>query len=160
MTKIDIAENYKKLEKKYSLPSFKDLDEEYEILGIQKNLQDPNLLLKFIRRRINEKLTFFVQILETILSPNPNSIINITESKFFHEEDREKIINVLKILMYFERYSIFLDVTSTDKENAKFINEVWEEWPTFKKKIEFYAKTLKDKWKAEEEKSSAEHYFG
>jgi len=160
MTKINLLEEYNKHKKKYSLPDFKPLDEEYEITNIQKNLQDPKLILKFVRRRINEKITFFVQILETMLSPNPNSIINITESKFLPEEERENMEALLKTLMYFERYSILLDVTSDDKSNASFIKEVWQEWPKFKKTIEEYAKILKNKWKEEEEKAIAEHYFG
>ena len=83
-----------------------------------------------------------------------------TQDQIFVARDREKIVSILKTLMYFERYSILLDISSDDKTNAKFINEVWKEWPNFKKTIESYAKTLKNKWKEEEKKDTTEHYFG
>ena len=74
-----MEEVYKKLQKKYALPNYKELNKNFEIAYIE----DPFFLLRSIRRRIHEKIVFFAKVSEKILFPNQTLMIEMYESKFF-----------------------------------------------------------------------------
>src|SRR3989344_1228252 len=132
MADINIEEEYKKL--KYNLPDFKKLDEEFEVSNIQ-GLEDKKFLLRFIRRKVNEKIIFFCRIIESIIYPQSPNYISMVESRVFSEEEKQNMAELYKKLMYYEKESLILDVESDDKQSTKYINEVLNDWTEIKKKL-------------------------
>ncbi len=156
---MDLKEEYEKLRKNYKLPSYEDLDREFELLYVAK-LEEIKFPLRFIRRRITDKLSWFCNMMQNIIQPNPGSLISLEESKFFSDNDRAKIINLLKELMYFERESLILEVYFNEKDDVEFINNIFDIWDKTKKEIKFITDILKKGWKKEMKKEEKEHYFG
>ena len=152
---MGIKKDYEKLEKKYNLPSFKKIDKEFEI----SSLEAEDFLLRNVRRRMNNKLTFFTQILDTILFPNPNSLISIHESKSFSEEEKNRLMKFYNELMTFERASLVFDVEPDDKKEAEYINSLWKEWPKIKTETLKLVNKMKNSWKDEDNKTK-NHFFG
>ena len=152
---MDIKKEYKKLEKKYKLPNFEKLDKEFEI----STLETDEFLIRNIRRRINNKLTFFTQIFDSVLFPNPNSLISIHESKSFLEEEKNKMMKFYNKLMILERTSILFDVDPDDKKEAQYINKLFKEWSGIKEKTNKLVEKMKSSWK-DEDKKIKNHYFG
>lgn len=156
---MDIKTDYEALAKKYKLPSYEDLDENFEILYVG-TITEIKYPLRFIRRRINDKLAFFCSLLQGLLQPNPGSLVNLQESKFLDEAEHKKIMKLLKELMFIERQSLLLDINPSEKEEADFIKETFKEWNTIKKEVETIFTKVKDAWKKEIEKKKGESYFG
>ncbi len=156
---MSLKEEYEKLSKKYTLPKYEDLDHEFELLYIS-HLEEIKFPLRFIRRRITDKLSWFCNMLQNIIQPNPGSLISLEESKFFSDKDREKIIGLLKELMIIERQSLNLEITYNEKDDVEFINNLFSRWNNIKKEILYFSEILKKKWKEEIKKEEKEHYFG
>lgn len=152
---FDIKEAYEKISKKYSLPGFEKLDNEFEISFIDKEA----FLIRSIRRKMNEKVIFFCRIIEGVLFPQGASYISAVESKALTDEEKQNILEVYKKLMGYERRSLMLDTDSDDEKDARYIKSLYKEWPEFKKVVGEFVKKLEKAWKQEEE-SPSEGFFG
>ena len=61
-----LKKDYEKLQKKYKLPSFQQLNEEFEIERIAEHETD--ILLREIRKAITEKAVAFLRFLEFLIN--------------------------------------------------------------------------------------------
>ena len=146
---MNLKEEYEKLKKNHKLPNYEILDKEFELLYVTK-LEEIKFPLRFIRRRINDKIAWFCNMLQNIIQPNPSSLISLEESKFFSDEDREKMIALLKELMFMERESVVLDIDYDEKKDSEYINNILSKWDSIKKKISYFSEKLKKGWKEED----------
>lgn len=154
--KINLKQEYEKLQKNHKLPNFEELDNDIEMsLSIEKS----HFLLRSIRRRLHEKAAFFSRILEGVIYPNTSSLLNIQESKFFTEQEKEEITKYYKKLATIERESNILDVEGSEKENAEFISKSFKEFKEIKEFMKKITKKMSESWK-EESHSKKEGYFG
>src|SRR3989344_4765209 len=149
---INVNEEYNKL--KYKLPKFEEINEDFEIDFIKEK----PFLLRQIRRRVNEKVIFFCRIIEGLLYPTQQHIINMTELKSFSDENKKQIEKIYKELMYFERESLLLDVIPNDKKDVEYINNVFNFWKKIKNQMEDIVKVMKDSWKKEDTDSEKNNY--
>ena len=155
--KFDIKEGYDKLRKKYNLPDFDKLDNEFEISNIKDF--DKKFILRIIRRMINDKIIAFCNLLEGVVLPNPTSMIGLHENSFFDDEKKKSISNFLSDLMKLERESLVLDIDFSDDKDAEFINSVFDKWVGIKGFMCEVAKDMSLGWEKEEKRMN-EHYFG
>ena len=153
--KINIEKEYKSL--KYKLPDFKKLDNEFEISTIQ-GIDNNKFILRFIRRKMNEKIIFFCRIIESILYPSQPNIITMVESKAFTEEEKQSISEFYKKLMHYEKESINLDVDENESLTVKYINDVEKIWPEVKKQVLEMTKKMQNSW-SEKEIQTESSYF-
>ena len=152
----EIYEEYEKLKSKYDLPSFKVMDNELELTG----LDSADFLLRKIRRRMNDKLVFYCRVIEGVLFPNGQSLVNMQESKFFTDKDKEEIAVVYGKMMVLERRALKLDVVPNDKEEVVLINDMFKDWSGFGKKLSWLAEKMRDGWKEKVVSGKEEGYFG
>ncbi|MEK6907005.1 MAG: hypothetical protein AABW45_00595 [Nanoarchaeota archaeon] len=153
--KFNLKEEYNKL--KHKIPRFEDLDNEFELSTA--NIKDKSFLLRNIRRRLNDKIIFYCRIIEGLLYPNSNSITGMMEINSFNEKEKEKMANIYKKLMEFERESLSLDVNPDEKNDVEFINNLFKEWKKFKEEMIKVTKKMKESWHLEE-KEEKDNYFG
>src|SRR3989338_4306685 len=152
----NVKEEYNELLKKYKLPKFDDLNEDFELEFIKKK----PFLLRQIRRRINEKVIFFCRIIEGLLYPTQQHIINVTEMKNLPEEKKKYIEKMYRDLMYLERESLLLDVVPNDKKDAEYINNVFNFWSKMRKQVEDIVRIMQESWKKEDITKEKNNYFG
>ena len=152
--KMGLKEKYQELEKKYNLPSYDELNNEFEISSIDCE----DFLLREIRRKIAEKVELYVKLLDEWLNPEA-SISNMHESKLFNDKDRNDIFQVYKRLMFFDRYSIE-SALSEDEKSAEFIKDVFKEWDEVKQKIAGFVKKAKESWLEEVDVKQELGYMG
>ena len=157
---MDLKKQYEELRKKHkTLPSYEELNNEYELLYFSELIKI-DFPLRFIRRRINDKLAGFIGLLQSILQPNPGSLLNLEESKFFDEDEKKKIAYLTKELMKIDRENILLNLNLDEKKDTEFIINTHKKWLKLKKEILKYVQKLKTNWEKEFEKTTPEHYFG
>lgn len=154
-TESNAEDKYGELRAKYGLPEYGMLNYEYELEGIEQD----DLILKNIRKKIAEKMEFMVGVLQWILQPD-TELSALHEAEFFTEDEKEEIIKIYKKLMYYCRYSTRLTVDDSDKENAEFILEADKEIRLVKPNLIVYFDKLKESWTKEISKKDNVGYFG
>ena len=148
-------EHYEKLIKKYRIPDYDVLDHEFEV----STLEDEQFFLRGVREKISEKIERLVNMFDDLLHPKSTFTGNV-ESNVLTDEDKEKIIDIMKRLMYFYRRVTELQIDDSDKKNAEFINEVFKEWDELKKKSLLIVGKLKEAWTQDVLKKEVVGYLG
>jgi len=156
MKEADIVEGYDNLSRKYKIPKFDALNEDFEIEFIKKK----PFLLRQVRRKMNEKVVFFCRIIESLLYPNPQNIINAVEINSFSSEDKSRLEKIYRELMHYERSSLLLDVCPDDKKEAEYINNIFSSWSRIKKSIEETVRIMQESWKKDIKEKENNNYFG
>ena len=151
---INIKGEYSKL--KYKLPEFEEINEDFEL----EFIKDKPFLIRQIRRRINEKVIFFCRIIEGLLYPTQQHIINVTELKSCSDEEKKQLEKIYRELMYYERESLLLDVIPNDKKEVNYINNVFDFWKKIRKQMENIVRVMQDSWKKEDTDLEKNNYFG
>src|SRR3989344_6191743 len=152
---INIKEEYNELTKKHKLPKFDDINEDFEL----EFIKEKSFLLRQIRRKMNEMVIFFCRIIESLLYPTQQHIINMREVTNFSDDDKKEIEDIYKQLMFLERQSLILEVSPGESEDIKYINEVSNFHKKIKPKIEKIARLMQEAWK-KEESLKKNNYFG
>ena len=156
----DVKKEYESLKKKYNLPDYDSIDNEFELLYIGE-IKEIKFPLRFIRRRINDKIALICNIVQTLIQPNPGSIINLQESVFLSKEDKLRYTHLLKDLMETERTSLRLDFDFDERKDAVFIKEALKKWTEYKQEIVKLTDKLIEGWKKLEiKKEQKDRYFG
>ena len=156
----DLKKEYESLKKKYNLPDYDGLDNEFELLYVGE-IKEIKFPLRFIRRRINDKIAMVCNMIQTLLQPNPGSVINLQEASFLDKEEKNKYSELLKNLMIIERTSLALDLNFDENGDAEFIKDNYKGWLEAKDDIMKLTDKLIDGWKKLEiKKEQRNHYFG
>ena len=141
----EIEKIYSELKKKHDLLDFKELDFELEI----SNIEQEKFVLREIVRRCAEKIDFCCKLLEEILQPDASNLYALHESRFFEEEERKKMYELYKKLMFLSRNSIEIILEGQEIKEAQFIKEFFRQWKSLKKEMFYFLAKMKDSWKNE-----------
>jgi len=120
-----LKENYEKVKKKYKLPTFEELDDEFEIRKID---YDSNLIKEI-------------------------------ESNFFNEEDIHNMVIFYKKIWHLLHIGVNASLSS-EADEAKFVNDMWLEWPKLKKKAKHFSDKLMESWAQAEKDDAPLNYTG
>jgi len=150
-----LKKQYVPLQKKYKLPSFLELNKEFDIEKIQEHETD--FLLREIRRTMGEKMSAFLRFFETILNPVMAPVFILTSLKNLNAYDKDLIEKKYKVLVSLELRSIGLDIENNEKKEAAFIQETLKKWKEMKQEIQQIIDDL-TKIQAHSEKKGS--YFG
>ena len=152
---MDIAKKYGELAKKYDLPSFEQLDVDFEIGDIEND----HFLLREVRRHMMEKIEDLVKILEPILQPDV-IICDMHECKIFDDESKKELYDLYRTLMFFHRYSIEISINEIDETSSKFISKFYKEWEKIKPVFSKIVIKLKDSWLQDGDAEEHQRYVG
>ncbi len=152
-----LEKEYLKLQKKYSLPTFNELNENF---GIEKISTDEiKLLLRTIRNFISEKLANYMRIVENLLNPVNVPMFVYSIVKNLEEKNKENLKEIYKELTEIEMNLIEVDLDYSEKKEAEFIKNSFESWRKIKKQILEIIKKAKENPKEKTEKNN-KNYFG
>jgi len=154
----DLPRVYESYQSKYSLPSYDELNKEFELLYIGP-LTSLDFPLRFMRRRIADRLASAVSYLQTLLQPNPSSLVYLRESSFFSVEEKQQIVVLLKEFMQLERRSFALELTGSEQDDAHYIRDAHQHWLVLKKQYAAVVKKLPERWQQQEEKKTIRNQY-
>jgi hypothetical protein len=129
----DIEAEYAKLEKKFSLPSFGNLIEDFDIDKIAE--KEGGILIRDIRRSINDKLSAYLHLFETLMNPSSPPIFVLTFLKNMNDDNRKLIKEIYKDLSKIQLTNMKLDTIFDEKKEVEFIKNSFSIWQTMKKKV-------------------------
>lgn len=158
-TRKDIEQlkaNYEPIRKKYSLPEFKFLNENFEIENIDP---ESEIILKVIRKHVTEKVFYVLRSLETFMNPTNAPMFIFDIIKGLSESEKELIRTLYNRIVVYEVEAFGLEAEYDEKNEAEFIKMVsaaWKDISTDLKKIYSAMKIESPR----ESKKSEKSYFG
>ncbi len=153
----DLKKDYKEIQKKYNLPSFEELNNDFQIeIASEK---ETDFLLREIRKIVAERLFNYLRFIESLLNPVGVPMFVYSIIKTFDVKEKEKLTEIYKKLAKEEVELIELDIDSTEEKEAKFIQNSYKLWQGIKKDVLEVVDGIKKNWdnKVEEDKKD---YFG
>lgn len=129
------------------------LEEIDEIFFLKDKIFDEGFVSQKINRqvcsRIVETYMSWVHYLHSLVVPNPQNILNLSEARVFGPEEKKKINNLMKQAMEIGSRNTWIGLTKNKIEESKFIDDAIRKW-----KEEFNPELMKiiEKVKGEWEK--------
>ena len=153
----DLKEDYEKARKIYDIPSFEELNINFQIEKIC-DIETDFLLLE-VRRHISEKLSGYLKLTETLINPVSAQMIIYHIIKTLATKDQEKLREIYKKLAKLEIKIVELDLDFEEEKEAKFIKDAFNEWQIIKKDLTEIIKDVQKKIDTET-KTKDNNYFG
>ena len=126
----ELQEEFERLKNKYSLPEMIKLDEDFDV---EKNMEkESNFILREIRRPIHEKMSAYLQLVETILNPVSPPLFVFSMIKGLNEDDKTKLKEIYKKLSKFQIEVTKLDTIYSEEKEAKYIKKAFIDWQEIK----------------------------
>ena len=153
----DLKRDYEELQKKYNLPSFEKMNEDF---GIEKASEvEVDLLIREIRRFISDKLTNYLRFIEAILNPVNVQMFVFSLIKSLENGEKEKLTEIYKILSKKEIELVELDLKFSEEKEAEFIIKSFDLWQNLKKDLLKIVENIKKNWDNKSEMNS-KNYLG
>lgn len=130
---FDFESAYEELREKHDLPEFKKLAEDFDIEKIQE--KESQFLIREIRRTINEKLSAYLHLFETLINPASPPMFVFAILRGIDNEDKEKIKEVYQKLSKLQIKVMKLDTIYSESGEVNFIKTSFNEWQELKKII-------------------------
>jgi len=152
----ELKQKYEELKKLYNLPSFKQLNENFEIERIAK--KETELLVREIRWRLSGKIEAAMRFLELFLNPTTAPLFILSALKGIGTETRKIIEKTYNELVELQIVSLNLDLSYDEKNEAKFIKDVAQRWSALSSDIKEVNRALSEALHLKEK--TKKDYFG
>ena len=139
----EIKTKYLELQKKYPLPGFEQLNEEFDIGKFDFN-QDT--ILRDVRKSMVNKFFAILSFTELLLNPSTGSMFYMFLVKGVNSKEKEILDRLFDKLGDIEIDSFELDINYSEKAEAKFISEKYKVWQEIKKELVQVLDSLKKNW--------------
>lgn len=149
--------DYEKSRKKYNLPAFQLLNEEFEIERIAEH--ETELLLREIRKAITEKAIAFLRFLELMINPSAAPFFLLSVIKHLNASDKKVVNEIYRKVCEFEIKAIALDMKYSEKAEAEFIKYASCKWQEMHPEFQELSKAIGIAWNASFDRKERS-YFG
>ena len=127
---IDFEALYNELKEKYNLPKFKKISEDFDIEKVPE--KESTFLLREIRRVINEKISAYLHLFETLINPTAPPMFVFSILRNVSQEDKETAKEIYKTLSRTQIEIMKLDTIYSEESEANFVNEIFNTWQKLK----------------------------
>jgi hypothetical protein len=152
-----LKEEYEILRKKYSLPEFKYMNENFEIENIE--VEETELFAKMIRKHVTEKIFFVLRSLEIFINPQNAPLFMFDIIKSFGESDKALVKSLYKKIAKYELEAFSLEAVYNEQKEGEFVKRLTDDW----KEISGDLMTIYGSMKSgheHESKKTHKSYFG
>ncbi|MBD3310013.1 hypothetical protein GF351_02230 [Candidatus Woesearchaeota archaeon] len=127
--------------------SLEELDEIFffKDMIMQAGFSSPQLS-RMLCGRIRDTYHAWISQLHSWLMPNPSSMIGISESQAFSEEEKAEITNLMKRLMAFVSQNVLIGLTKDREKEARYMDDAVRLWNDNKQTLITYAYKVNDYW--------------
>lgn len=152
-----LKKDYIKLQKKYMLPSFKELNEEFDIEKVAEH--ETEFLVREVRKAVMEKVIAYLRFIEMLLNPSNAPMFFFALVKGLTSQDKRILERSYEKLGSFEIDVIELDCRYSEKDEADFIKKVFREWKYIEDEMLKLVEILRRNWNQKSGKNDR-GYFG
>ena len=130
---FDFGITYDGLKEKYGLPELEAIAEDFDIEKLYDKEHD--FLVREIRRAINEKVSAYLQLLETLINPSSPPMFVFSILKNISDEDKVVIRDIYKKLSFVQIEVMKLDTVYKEDAEVEFVNNTFKMWQSLKPKL-------------------------
>ena len=145
-----LKKQYEILRKKYSLPSFQELNEDFDIEKLQD--KETDILSREVRRVMVERNLSYLRFIEMFLNPTNAPVFFLALVKTMDVKDKAALNEIYLKLGKFELESIKLDNEYDEKKDAEFIKNFYKQWQEIKQGFGKLMENLEKSWEKEVKK--------
>jgi len=149
--------DYEKFRKKYNLPGFKEMNEDFYIEKIAEN--ETEMLLREVRRMVGDRLSNVVRAVESMINPVNAPMFIFSIIKLMGPEEKKQLSEIYKKLVKNEIKFIERDLEFNEALEVKFIKESYDLWQEIKKPLASIFEKIEKNWDTKPEENSR-GYFG
>ena len=153
----NLKNEYKKLQERYGLPTFEELNKDFQIEKATEHETD--FLLREIRKFIAERFFNYLSFMESLLNPVNVPMFIFSIVKTFDVKEKERLTEIYKKLAKVEVELIELDIQYNEEKEAEFIKNAFSLWQEVKEDVSKIVSVIKKNWDNETE-ASKKDYFG
>ncbi|MEK6800296.1 MAG: hypothetical protein AABY05_00015 [Nanoarchaeota archaeon] len=126
----DMKKEYEVLAKKYSLPSFKQINEDFEIEKLER---ESETLLRSIRKVMMEKIVNSLGFLEMLMNPMnaPRMYINFVNN--VSQEDKKRMDKMYSDLGDISVLALSREIDYDERGEAVLVKKISDAWFSLKK---------------------------
>lgn len=146
----ELKRDYSLLQKKYKLPKFQELNEEFDIEKVAEHETD--FLVREIRKAIMDKIIAYLRFTEMLLNPSNAPMFFFALVKGLTSHDKRILERLYEKLGSFEIDVIELDCRYSEKDEAEFIRKIAKEWKQVAEDMLKLAETLRRNWNQKSQK--------
>lgn len=154
----ELKKVYYKLMNEYSLPSFEDLNVDFQIEKIQDS--ETEVLIREIRKYMGDKISSYFRFIETLIQPANAQMFVFMILKHLDSTDNTKLQSIYKRLSKFELELIELDLVFDLDKEADFIKNTFTAWQEIKFDLLKIIKKIKSNWGNGYSSGEDRRYFG
>jgi protein subunit release factor A len=141
-----LKKEYKPLQKKYSLPEFERLQEDFDV--DRAVYRETSFILRDLRRIIAERLSSYHSLFEMLVNPAGPPVFFYLVIKNLKPDELKEIKKIYDILSKIQIRMIKTDIVYEEKAEAEMIKSCHEQWqdikPKIKELIESFEKKLEN----------------
>jgi hypothetical protein len=154
----DVKVRYVTLKKKYLLPDWERLDEDFDIS--KAFIEDgEEFLLREIRRKMGEKISSYLPLFESFMNPSAAPLFIMNLRKSFDGKDIEKLRIVYKKIIKIHFKFLEADTIYSEEKEIDLIKEFFEMWQNEKKVVSEILQKV-ELHSEEDLSSKGSNYFG
>ncbi len=153
----NLKKDYEKIQRKHDLPSFQELNEDFQIEKVAEIKTD--FLVREIRKFMADKFSNYLRFIEALLQPVNTPMFIFSIIKSIGVEEKKKLTDIYKKLVKIEVRLIELDVEFFEEKEVDFIKESYEIWQKIKKDMLEIFESIKKNWDNKSE-VNGKGYFG
>lgn len=143
-TLAEFKKDYLEIQIKHNLPSFQELNEDFQIEKICE--YETDILIREIRKFVAEKLSNYMKFVEMLINPvnAPMSIFSLIKS--FNTEDKKKLSEIYEKLVKNEIEIVELDLDFYEEKEVRYIKDSINLWKEIKKDLLEIIEKIKKNW--------------
>ena len=119
---MELKKEYEKLREKHGFPSYEEINEEFEISGI--DLEKVNSFVKAILRIMCNRMGLYLNYIEPVISPNPQGLHAFVEVENTTNDEKKDLFTFYKSLSYKYHKAYSLELVENEESVIKEIKEV------------------------------------
>ena len=150
-------EVYESYRKKYSLPSFQNLNQDFDIEEIA--CEETDFIIRKIRRKVSDKISSILRMAEFFIKPSEIPLFLIKIVKNFTQEEKEILSKIYEKVGKFEISIFELENNYSEQAEAKFIKDFSDAYQEMKPDLLEIGKIMKKNYNSGY-KNSEKSYFG
>ena len=153
----NLKKQYDRHAKKYKLPEFNELNENFEIDKVEK---DSEFLLRMLRKVMMEKIVNSLSFLEMLLNPVNTPRLYAMYARSMSVEDRKEIERIYGALGQLSINSLDLEIDYSEEKEAEAIKLIFQTWNSIKPDFRIVFENMKKSLISEESAKKEKSYFG
>ena len=148
-------ETYDIIAKQHDLPSFEDMEREFEISLCEEGVFPLKDLIKTVQDMIDSQ----IKHLEELMQPDAN-LSTMFELENLSDADKKKTYDLFKRLMFLLREMQELHLRNEEAPQATFLKNVFPEWKSIKQELLTLLEKQKNYWRMLKKVEQGPGYFG